>query len=151
MGLSDEQGFPHEGTINFVDNQVDVQTGTLRYRATFPNPTRLLSPGLFVRVRILIGDPRPVLTIPESALGSDQGRKFLYVVEAGTNKAVYRPVTVGAALDGGKRVVLDGLASGEKFVIDGLQRVKPGAPVKPTLVAAKAAVASGSGRCASRR
>ncbi len=130
IALSDEQGFPHRGTVNFVDNQVDPQTGTLRYRASFPNTDRLLSPGLFVRVRILIGEPHPALVIPESALGSDQGRKFLYVIGAG-DKAIYRPVTVGAALEGGKRVVLEGLSSGERFVVEGLQRVKPDAPVKP--------------------
>ncbi len=134
LALSDEQGFPHDGLINFIDNQVDPQTGTLRYRATFPNPNRLLSPGLFVRVRILIGDAHPMLVVPESALGSDQGARFLYVID-NKNLAALRYVKVGAQLDGGKRVVTDGLKSGERIVVDGLQRVIPGKLVNPKTVA----------------
>ena len=81
LGLADEKGFPHDGTINFIDNQVDMPTGTLRLRGLFPNPDRILSPGMFVRIQVPVGDPQPSLLVSEKALGSDQGKKFLYVVD----------------------------------------------------------------------
>ena len=127
LGLTDEgDEFPHKGTINFEDNQVDQQTGTLRLRGIFPNADRLLSPGLFVRIRLPIGQPHDALVIPEEALGTDQGRKFLYVVDD-KNIAQYRPVTVGSAYGDGMRVVTEGLTAGERVVVNGLQRVRPGA------------------------
>jgi RND family efflux transporter MFP subunit len=129
MGLADEEGFPHTGEINFVDNRLDATTGTLRLRARFDNPHGLLTPGLFVRIRVLIGKPHDVTLIPEEALGTDQGRKFVYVVDA-EDKAQYRPIKVGKLHDG-LRVITGGLKENERVVIDGLQRVRPGAPVTP--------------------
>ncbi len=96
MGLADEEGFPHVGTINFIDNQVDGPTGTLRFRGVFPNPDRILSPGLFVRIRMPLGDPHPSLLVSERALGSDQGQKFLYVLND-KDEVTYRDVEVGHA------------------------------------------------------
>jgi RND family efflux transporter MFP subunit len=137
LGLTDEgDEFPHKGTINFEDNQVDQQTGTLRLRGIFPNADRLLSPGLFVRIRLPIGQAHDALVIPEEALGTDQGRKFLYVIDD-QNIAQYRSVTVGSAFGEGLRVVTEGLTAGERVVVNGLQRVKPGAPVTPTPQPAK--------------
>ncbi len=127
MGLADEEGFPHSGTINFVDNRLDVATGTLQVRGIFDNPTHILSPGLFVRVRLPIGEPYPAILIDERALGTDQGQKFVYVID-GDNNAQYRRVEVGK-LQNGQRVVRKGIAEGERVVVSGLQRVRPGSPV----------------------
>lgn len=131
IGLADEQGYPHEGKLDFEDNRVDASTGTLRVRAVFPNAQRLLSPGLFVRVRVPIGDPYRALLIPELALGTDQGQKFVYVVND-QNEVSYRRVTVGK-LHEGLRVISDGLAPEERVVVVGLQRVMPGIKVNAKL------------------
>ena len=126
--LSDEEGFPHEGTTDFSDNRVDPMTGTLQLRGTFPNPNRILSPGLFARIRLPIGEPHAALLIPEAALGSDQGQHFLYVVNE-KNEVVYRPVEIGS-LQGKLRVIQKGLSEGEQVVVDGLQRIRPGIQVR---------------------
>src|SRR5262249_34771140 len=115
LGLADEEGFPHKGKVTFVDNQLDPNTGTLRMRGTFPNADHFLSPGLFVRVRLPLGGPHKALLVPESALGRDQSKKFLYVVN-GQNRVEYRPVQAGRIYDG-LREVLSGLMPGEKFVV----------------------------------
>lgn len=128
--LSDEEGFPHHGQINFSDNKLDPNTGTLRVRASIDNPKpRVLSPGLFMRIRLPVGQPRKALVVPEQALGTDQGRKYLYVVDD-HDEVVYRPVKVGK-LDHGKRVIEEGLSGQERIVLTGLQRVRPGAKVSP--------------------
>lgn len=128
MGLADEEGFPHEGTINFVDNRLDTGTGTLQVRGVFRNPDHELTPGLFVRIRLPVGEPYRAILISEEALGTDQGQKFVYVVDD-QDRAQYRRVQVGKLQDG-RRVVLSGLAEGEKVVVSGLQRVRPGAEVQ---------------------
>ncbi|MDB5348855.1 MAG: family efflux transporter, subunit [Planctomycetota bacterium] len=144
-----EQAFPHEGNINFSENRLEQSTGTLRIRAEIPNPEpRVLSPGIFMRVKLPIGTPHQALLVPEQALGTDQGNKFLYVVTDGkipikdpktgkdtgkfrAGKVVeYRKVRVGS-LHFGLRVVESNLKPGEKFVLTGLQRVRPGAEVDP--------------------
>ncbi|MDR3637052.1 MAG: efflux RND transporter periplasmic adaptor subunit [Isosphaeraceae bacterium] len=128
--LADEAGYPHRGLINFSDNKIDPSTGTLRVRGSIANPKpRVLSPGLFVRVQLPIGTPHRALMVPEQALGTDQGRKFVYVVND-QKKVVYRPVKVGG-LEEGYRVVVDGLKTGERVVLNGIQRVKPGIEVNP--------------------
>jgi RND family efflux transporter MFP subunit len=129
LGLSDEEGFPHEGTVDFVDNQLDAMTGTLRLRAVFENSKRLFAPGLFARIQVPIGDAHRAILISERALGSDQGEKFLYVVNE-KNEVAYRHVQVGA-LNQGLRVIESGLAAGEKVVLSGLQRIKAGVTVQP--------------------
>jgi RND family efflux transporter MFP subunit len=133
LALADEEGFPHKGTINFVDNQVDPTTGTLRIRADFPNPDKFMSPGQFARVRIPVGSPHPALLVADRALGTDQGQKFVYVVN-GKNEVEYRKVRVGMAADG-LRVIEEGLSAGERVVVTGLQRVRQGAKVEPREVA----------------
>jgi RND family efflux transporter MFP subunit len=123
LGLTDEgDEFPHEGFVNFVDNRLDANSGTLDYRATFSNPKRLLSPGLFVRIRLPIGEARSSVLVSEQALGSDQGRKFVYVVND-KNEAVYRPVKVGKLHDG-LRVIEEGLSVDDRVVVVGLQRIR---------------------------
>jgi membrane fusion protein, multidrug efflux system len=130
VGLSDEEGFPHKGTVNFSDNRVDPNTGTLRVRAVISNPKpRVLSPGLFVRVRLPVGEPHKSILVPEQALGTDQGRKFIYLVND-KKEVVYRPVKVGL-LSKGQRVIEEGLKGGETIIVSGLQRVRPGAKVEP--------------------
>jgi RND family efflux transporter MFP subunit len=116
-----------EGTINFAENRLDPLTGTLRVRGIFDNPTKFLSPGMFVRVRVRIGYPHEAILIPERALGSDQERKFAYVIND-KDEIVYRPLTVGRP-EGQMRVIDDGLAAGERVVVSGLQRIRPGVKV----------------------
>ena len=138
VGFADEDGFPHKGTLDFSENKVDPSTGTLRVRGLIENPKpangkqpRFLSPGLFARTRLPLGAPHRSLLIPEQAIGTDQGRKFLYIVDA-KNEVVYRPVDTGP-FNEGLRVITKGLAPGERVVVSGLQRIRPGAKVEPKL------------------
>jgi len=132
MALADEEGFPHEGVIDFSENKLDPGTGTMRLWARFPNPKgTVITPGMFVRLRIDIGTPYPAVLVSERALGTDQGQKFLYVVND-KNEVEYRKVKTGS-LHGGLRVVESGLASGEKVIVNGLQRVRPGSAVEPKM------------------
>jgi RND family efflux transporter MFP subunit len=132
LGLANEEGFPHKGIVNFVDNQVNPRTGTLRLRGVFPNKDEALAPGYFARIRFPIGFPHPALLISERAIDTDQGQKIVYVVDK-DNKVVSRPVRLGAAHDG-LRVVEDGLQPRERVIVTGLQQVRPGATVEPNLV-----------------
>jgi multidrug efflux system membrane fusion protein len=127
VGLAGEEGFPHEGKLEFVDNQLDSRTGSVRMRATFENKDRGMAPGLFARVQIGGGAPKTALLISDRAIGTDQSRKFVFVVDK-QGKAEYRAVTLGPVVDG-LRVVRTGLKPGEKIVVNGLQRVRPGAPI----------------------
>jgi RND family efflux transporter MFP subunit len=132
LGLATEEGFPHQGTINFVDNQVNPKTGTLRVRGVFPNKDEALSPGFFGRVRVPVGLPHKALLVSDRALDTDQGQKILYVVND-KNEVVSRPVRVGALHDG-LRAIEDGLKPGERVIVNGLQLVRPGITVEPKLV-----------------
>ncbi|WP_136418955.1 efflux RND transporter periplasmic adaptor subunit [Herbaspirillum sp. ST 5-3] len=131
IGLANETGFPHEGQLEFVDNRVDPATGSVRMRATFKNADNALAPGLFARVQLAAGNGTGGETraamIADRAVGTDQNRKFVFVVN-GEGKAEYRPVRLGPVVDG-LRVVREGVKPGEKIVVNGLQRVRPGAPV----------------------
>ncbi len=128
--LSDEEGFPHKGIINFSDNRVDAATGTLRLRASIDNPKpRLLSPGLFMRIRLPVGAPRKSIMIAEKALGTDQGQKYLYIIND-KNEAMKRPVKVGK-LDAGMREITEGLAIDQWVVVEGLQRIRDRLKVDP--------------------
>jgi multidrug efflux system membrane fusion protein len=142
IGLANETGFPHEGKLEFVDNRVDPATGSVRMRAMFKNADNALAPGLFARVQLASGNGSGKQTnaalISDRAVGTDQNRKFVYVVNT-EGKAEYRPVTLGPVIDG-LRVVRDGVKPGEKVVVNGLQRVRPGAPVSAQTVPMEAAV-----------
>lgn len=127
MALANETGFPHKGHMDFVDNHVDPNTGTLRARGVFSNADHSLSPGFFGRIRIPGSGKYPALLIPDRAVGSDQSVKFVYVVNA-ENKVEFRPVKLGPMIDG-LRVVKDGLKAGEQVVVEGLLRVRPGVVV----------------------
>jgi RND family efflux transporter MFP subunit len=129
LALPGETGYPHKGLINFVDNQIDANTGTLRVRGEFPNPDRLMTAGNYCKVRVALGAPHSALMVPERALQSDQGQKYLLVVDK-DNLVQRQPVEVGQLVDG-LRVIADGLKGGEKVIIDGVQRVRPGVTVDP--------------------
>jgi RND family efflux transporter MFP subunit len=132
VGLADEPNFPRLGFVNFMDNRVDPGTGTMRLRATIENPDGMLTPGLFVRCHLPLGEPHRMILVTEQALGSDQGQKYVYVVNE-KNEAIYRPVKVGR-LYGGLRVIESGLATTDKVIVIGLQRVQPGIKVDPKLI-----------------
>jgi RND family efflux transporter MFP subunit len=132
LGLSTENGLPHQGTIHFVDNQVNPKTGTLRVRGVFPNADEALTPGFFARVRVPVGPPRRALLVTDRSVDNDQGQKVLYVVND-KNEVVSRPVRLGQLHDG-LRSVEDGLKPGERVIVNGLQQVRPGATVEPKLV-----------------
>ena len=129
MGLVDEQGYPHEGKLNFLDNQVDAHSGTIRARAVFDNADGNFTPGLFARIKLVGGTPRDTILIDERAVGTDLGKKFVLALKK-DNTVEYRPVTLGANIDG-LRVVNQGLAVGDVIVVNGLQHVRPGSPVTP--------------------
>lgn len=129
LGLANEQGFPRRGQMVFVDNRIDPQTGTIRARAEFENKDGALTPGLFARIRLLGSGSYKAVMTPERAIGTDQSKRFVLVV-GGDGIAQFREVKLGALIDG-MRVVRDGLQPGELVVVNGLQRVRPGAPVTP--------------------
>jgi multidrug efflux system membrane fusion protein len=142
----DKHNFNITGVMEFTDNQLEAGTGTLRLRAKVMNDKLLLSPGMFIRCRYPIGEERDAIFIPEEAIGSDQGKPFVYVIEKSKDKetgeekeiALYREITIGP-LEKGKRVVLKGLELNERFVLTGLQRVRPGIAITPKTEAEVAA------------
>jgi RND family efflux transporter MFP subunit len=133
VGLANEEGYPHEGTIDFVDNQVNPKTGTLRLRAVLPNKNEVLSPGYFARVRVPIGSPYKALLVNERVIDTDQGQKVVYLVND-QNKVVTRPVKLGIPSNG-LRAIAEGLSSSDRVIVDGFQSVRPGMVVEPTVVA----------------
>src|SRR3989344_4882991 len=141
MGTGTTGGPPHAGRLQLIDNQVDAKSGPVRVRAVFDNEDGSLIPGQFARIRMGQARNTQALLINERAVGTDQNKKFVIVVGEG-NKAEYREVTLGAPIDG-LRVVTSGLKAGENIVVNGLQRVRPGAVVAPQPVpmTAKAEIA----------
>lgn len=132
MAVGNETAFTHEGYMDFVDNRVQAGTGTLLGRAVFPNPDRHLTPGMTVRVRLIGRASYKGLLINDRAISTDQDRRYVLVVGTG-DTLEYRAVTTGPMVDG-LRVVREGLKAGERIVVNGLQRVRPGMTVKPQLV-----------------
>ncbi|EON18380.1 cation/multidrug efflux system, mebrane-fusion component [Cupriavidus sp. GA3-3] len=133
LGLANEDGNPHEGKIQSVDNRLDPRSGTIRVRAVFQNEDGRLLPGLYAKVKLGGGAPHAAVLVNDRAIGTDQGKKFVLVVDK-TNKLVYREVELGPNHDG-LRVVRKGLKPGETIVVNGLQRVRPGDTVQPKPVA----------------
>ena len=140
LGLANEDGFPHQGQLDFVDNQIDPNTGTIRTRAVFSNSSRALTPGLFARVKLVGDHKRKALLVRDAAIGTDQDRKFVLVVGQGDTLA-YRPVVPGRLVDG-LRIIDSGLQPGEHVVVNGLMRVRPGMKVAPQLAEMTAADSS---------
>ena len=133
MGTAASDGAPHEGHLQLVDNQVDPGSGTVRLRAVFANADGSLMPGQFARLRMGNASTSSELLVNERAVGTDQDRKFVLVVDE-DNTVAYREVKLGAAIDG-LRIVSSGLQAGERIVVNGLHRVRPGARVAPQTVA----------------
>jgi membrane fusion protein, multidrug efflux system len=137
MALGGEDAFPHEGKMNFLDNQVDAVTGTIRARAVFANASNALTPGLFVRLRVPGKAAYNGVLVRDEAIGTDLDKRYVFVVKA--DKTIeQRAVTLGPAVDT-LRVVRSGLSPGDLVVVNGLQRVRPGMPVDPVRVPMEAA------------
>jgi multidrug efflux system membrane fusion protein len=126
------EGASFTGKLRFVDNGIDAASGTVRVRAVLDNPGGKLMPGQFVRVQMGQARSEPALVINDRAVGTDQNKKFVFVVGA-DSKAVWREVTLGASNDG-LRIVTSGLKAGERIIVNGLQRIRPGATVAPESV-----------------
>jgi len=133
MGLANEDGYPHQGHLESIDNQLDTTSGTIRIRAVFDNPDNQLTPGLYAKVRTGEAKETSAILVDDRAIGTDQDKKYVMVVDA-DNHATYRAVTLGPVVNG-LRVITSGLQKGERIVVNGLQRVRPNAVVDPTDVA----------------
>jgi multidrug efflux system membrane fusion protein len=132
IGLASEEGYPHQGHLKSIDNRLDTTSGTIRVRAVFANANGLLTPGMYARVRMGGSAAKTAVLIDDKAVGTDQDKKFVMVVDA-ENKAVYRAITLGPMVDG-MRVVRSGLTRDERIVVNGLQRIRPNDVVAPVTV-----------------
>ena len=132
LGLSNEDGNPHLGHMNFVDNQVNPKTGTIRGRAVFDNADGSFTPGLYARLKLVGSGTYSAVLINDEAVGTDLGKKFVLVVD-GDNKSIYRAVELGPKIEG-LRIVRNGLRKDDTIVVKGLQRVRPGSPVTPEMI-----------------
>jgi multidrug efflux system membrane fusion protein len=133
VGLINEQGFPHEARLDFVDNQVDPEHGTIRARAVLDNADGEFTPGLFVRLKLVSPHSFRAALVDDRAIGTDLGRKFVFVVD-GHNVVQYRAIETGRSVEG-LRIVTSGLDTGDVVIVNGLQRVRPGVTVDATRVA----------------
>jgi len=134
VGLASEQGYPHEGTVDFVDNQVDPSTGTIRARAVLRNPDRIFTPGLYARVQLQGSGQFKAMLVDDKAVLTDQDRKYVYVLGE-KNAATRKDVKLGPVIDG-LRVVTSGLVPSDKVIVHGVQKVFfPGMPVQPKVIA----------------
>ncbi|WP_437882088.1 multidrug efflux RND transporter periplasmic adaptor subunit MexE [Pseudomonas sp. LRF_L74] len=133
LGLSSEDGNPHLGQLDFLDNQVNPRTGTIRGRAVFDNRAGAFTPGLYARLKLVGSSTYDATLIKDIAVGTDLGKKFVLVIDQ-NNTAQYRNVELGPKLEG-LRIVRSGLSKGDRIVVNGLQRTMPGAPVDPQNVA----------------
>jgi RND family efflux transporter MFP subunit len=134
LGLANETGFPHQGHLDFIDNRLDPDTGTMTGRAIFPNPNLALIPGLFARIHLPGSGRYEALLLPDEAIGSDQTQRFVLVVND-QNTVEYRQIEPGPMIDG-LRVVRHGLQPADRVIVNGMQRVRPGAKVAPQQQAA---------------
>jgi RND family efflux transporter MFP subunit len=130
LKLLDEKDFGHRGTMDFVDNVIDRSSGTIRGRAVFANPNGVLTPGMFGRIRVPGSPTYNALLVPDSAIGTEQIRKFVMVVGS-DDTAVQKYVTLGPVVEGNLRVIKEGIAAGDRVVVNGLMRVRPNMKVKP--------------------
>jgi RND family efflux transporter MFP subunit len=130
LKLIDEADFTHPGRIDFVDNAIERTTGSIRTRAVFANPNGLFAPGMFGRIQVPASARYTATLVPDVAVGSEQVRKFVYVVDK-DNVARVRYVTLGQLVDRTLRVVKDGLAPDDRVVVNGMARIRPGVKVTP--------------------
>ena len=138
LKLIDEKNFSHEGRMDFVDNAIDRSTGTIRGRALFKNPNAVFTPGMFARVRVPASPPYRALLVPDTALGTEQAKRYLLVVGA-DNMVTMKYVTVGDLVDGDLRVIKEGLSADDRVIVDGLMRARAGIKVTPQEQGAKPA------------
>lgn len=131
VGLQAEEGYPREGLLDYVDNKVTPNTGTVYVRGRLPNPDKKVLPGMFVRIRVPVGTQPNAILVDEKAIGTDIGGKYLLVVDA-KNMVKHRPVTLGRKQNA-MRVISSGLAADETYIVSGLQFVRPGMEVNPKL------------------
>ena len=144
VGLANETGFPHAGTVDFLDNRLDPQTGTIRARVRLPNADHTFTPGLYARVQLVSGRDQDALLVDDKAVLTDQDRKYVYVIGPG-DKALRRDVTIGRGVEG-ERIIEKGIQAGDRVVVDGMQRIYyPGAQVKPKALPARADTGAGNG------
>ncbi|MGO8697340.1 MAG: efflux RND transporter periplasmic adaptor subunit [Limisphaerales bacterium] len=129
LQLADETGFPHRGHIESFDNRVDPNTGSILLRAVFSNDDGRIVPGLFARIRVPVSERHPALLVSERAIGTDQAQKYVLTLTA-SNTVAYSAVKLGPAVDG-RRIVRSGLLAGEKIIVNGMERIRPGMPVTP--------------------
>lgn len=129
LAVADESDFPHQGQLDYIAPREDAGTGTLTLRGIFPNPDELLSPGFFARLRVQASASYPALLLPDRAIATDQAQRFVWVINQ-DNQAEYRQVTPGSRI-GDMRVIRSGLQAGDWVVVEGLQKLKPGAKVNP--------------------
>ena len=132
VGLANEEGFPHTGKVDFVDNQLNPQTGTIRARAVLDNKDGVYTPGMFARVQLLGSSEYSAILIDDRAVNTDQNQKYVFVLGA-NNQVEYRRIKLGRVIDG-LRIVREGLKAGEVIVVNGAQRVHPGITVTPQTV-----------------
>ena len=130
LGLANEKGYPHKGRLDYIDNRVDETTGTITVRGEFPNDSGRMVPGLFARIRIPQPQQQEALLVPENALGRDQRGTYVLVTNS-ENVVEYRLLEIGALVDGGLRIVEEGLRPEEWVIVNGIQRARPGAKVAP--------------------
>lgn len=129
LAVADEVNFPHHGQLDYESPREDTATGTVTLRGVFANPDGLLSPGFFARMRVRGSAPYPAILLPDRAIGTDQGQRFIWVVNQ-DNQVEYRKVELGAHI-GQSRVITQGLKPEEWVVVEGIQKIKPGAKVNP--------------------
>jgi RND family efflux transporter MFP subunit len=139
IGLSNEKSYPHEGVLDFTDNEISGSTGTIAMRAIFKNDDKALFPGLFARVRIPLGGPQPMLVTSNSAIGNDQQGDYVFVVDP--NNVVARRTIVKGPLTPDGCAIRSGLAAADRVVVNGLLNARPGEKVAPTESSAAAPVA----------
>ncbi len=132
LRLADGTLYAQTGTVEFVDNRVDPATGTIAVRAVFPNPEGVLIPGQYVTVLVKNRDPKPMPVVPQSAVLVDQKGKYVLTVDQ-AGQVVARPVTLGPAV-GTAYAVTSGLAEGERVIVQGIQKVRPGQTVRPETI-----------------
>jgi RND family efflux transporter MFP subunit len=135
IGVHNEEGYPHRGTLDFVDTGVSVSSGTIALRGVFRNEDRVLFPGLFARVRIPIGEPGPMLVVPNSAIGNDQEGDYVLVADA--NDTVVRRLVVKGPLTGNGCAIRTGLNADDRVIVVGQMKARPGAKVVPVGAAAR--------------
>jgi len=129
LQLADETEFPHVGQVESFNNRVDANTGSILLRAVFPNADGRMQPGLFARIRIPLSERHPALLVSERAIGTDQAQKYVLTLTA-TNTVAYKSVKLGPAVEG-RRIVRSGLLAGEKIIVNGMERIRPGMLVTP--------------------